>query len=293
MEKKIWRNPNMYYNMKKLYEKKSDFIVFDLETTGLDASADRIIQIAAIKMHFVTDDDFEETDRLNLYINPRFHIEPKIEKLTGITNKFLKTCRTEKEVFPEILSFFGNTPVCVGYNIAGFDIEFLKKLYSRHYEIFHCMNVLDVLCMARDFIPYKDTKGYKLKQIADYYEMSRDITFHNAMDDTLATTRLLRIFAMKYQKEYSMDFGDIRPHISNFFVWQGKRHDLRRIYFCTNIGNIYYNCADYSWGAKDIDLSIIDLPYLAIQAYSYGGALNDDDFYHKWAKKQFEKPKSQ
>lgn len=287
MKKSIWRNPNMYYNMKKLCEKKEDFVVLDLETSGLDPQYDRIIQFSAIKMHFVSDTDFKECDRLDLYINPMFQITSKIEKLTGITNKQLKSCRTEDELFPEILAFLGNTPVCAGYNICDFDILFLKQLYARHHEVFHCMNELDVLYMARDLVPYNDVKGYKLKTITDYYELSKDITFHNAMDDVLATTRLLRIFMKEYQNGYFMDFGTIRPKIKNYFTWQGKRHDLKRIYFCTNIGNIYYNCADYSWGAKDIDLATIDLPFFAMQAYAYGTAINDDDFYRKWAKNQF------
>lgn len=285
----IFRNPNMYYNVMKLQETQKEFIVFDLETTGLDSKQDRIIQIAAIKYHFVDKNTFEEIDTLNLYIKPDFPIPQKIEKLTGITNQKIKDAPLESDIFPTIFHFFKNTPVIAGYNICNFDIKFMKELYLRYNEIFHPINELDVLYMARDFTPYKECKGYKLSVITSYYGLSDDLTFHDAMDDVKATSRLLRVFFTQYIEDYHFSFkGKVRPKVLSFFTWQGKRHDLKRLYVCTNIGNFYYDLARYSWGAKDINMDTIDLPFLTLQVYKYGNVLNDDDLYY-WAKTQFSK----
>lgn len=283
----IYRNPNMFYFIPEL--DKKECIIFDLETSGLNPKEDRIIQIAAIKIRKERE-ELKEIDRLNVYISPDFLITPKIEKLTGITNQFLKKERKEEDVFSQIFNFFGNVPLCCGYNI-NFDIGFMKELYHRHNEIFICPIALDILSMARDFIPYKDIKSYKLGKVIEFYGLHEDLTFHNAMDDVIGTYRLLKIFIKKYKEEYSLPLGHLQPKIFNFFTWQGKRHDLARIYFCTNIGNIYYDIYHYCWGAKEINMEDINLPYLAKQVYQISHTETDDELYY-WAKKQIKSASS-
>ena len=69
-------------------------IVFDLETTGLPKAEGsdldiqpKIIEFGAIK---IDDDEFKEVDRFEFLCNPGHELDPKITKITGITDEMLK-----------------------------------------------------------------------------------------------------------------------------------------------------------------------------------------------------------
>ena len=76
--------------------------VFDLETTGLDISKDRIVQIAILKVH--PDGKKEE---LNLVINPQINISESNAAIHGITNEIVKDAPTFKQAAKEIAEFIG------------------------------------------------------------------------------------------------------------------------------------------------------------------------------------------
>ena len=282
----IVRNPNMYWNCMKLLKEKTEFIMFDLETSGLSPEENEIIQISAIKYEW-NGEQIKEKGQLDLYICPEKLISKKIEKLTGITNEFL--CQYEKEsaVFPQIYDFFGNLPVLGGYNICSFDILFLQKMYRRNNSFLHIYNTLDVLSMARDLIPYAKCKKYTLKDIVTFYGLEKDLTFHNALDDVKGTMRIFRIFLDEYKEiDPNSFFGEKVPTVNfSFFIWVGKRHDQRRIYFPTNYGVVYYDLAYRGWGAKDFDIRTVNIVQMVYPVYQKFGISNDDEMYY-WAKKQ-------
>ena len=93
--------------------------VFDLETTGLDISKDRIVQIAILKVH--PDGQKEE---LNLLINPEMNISDSNAEIHGITNEMVKDAPTFKQAAKEIAEFIGESDMA-GYNSNKFDIPVL------------------------------------------------------------------------------------------------------------------------------------------------------------------------
>ena len=99
--------------------------VFDLETTGLDISKDRIVQIAILKVH----PDGQKKE-LNLLINPEMNISDSNAEIHGITNEMVKDAPTFKQAAKEIAEFIGESDMA-GYNSNKFDIPVLAEEFLR------------------------------------------------------------------------------------------------------------------------------------------------------------------
>ncbi|MBQ9778770.1 MAG: PHP domain-containing protein, partial [Clostridia bacterium] len=76
-----------------------EFVVFDIETTGLNKQECGITEIGAVLVK-----DGEILERYNTFVNPETHISEEITKLTSITNEMVKDARVIAEVLPEFLS---------------------------------------------------------------------------------------------------------------------------------------------------------------------------------------------
>lgn len=252
------RNLKTRKNTKILFEHKEglEFIVFDTETTGTDPARDRIIELSAIKF-VVNNHTAIQIDSMDLYIKPPFLMEQKIIDIHGITNEFLADKPTEEEVFKQIKEFFGQTPVVVGHNIV-FDISMLNALYLRQLEVFTPEVYLDTVEMARDLITDKETENYKLKTLADLYGLSDGITFHNAMDDVKATSRLLVVFYDEYCK-----LPPIPPKqtiwINNISFWKGMNRNQTGIWLNTSLGKMFFSTMNKAWYSSQIDLDTVDI----------------------------------
>jgi DNA polymerase III alpha subunit (gram-positive type) len=284
----LWRSSANKKLLYQLIEENEEVILFDVETSGLNVEKDRIIQLSGIKYH-PEDDLFEEIGRINLYVRPPFQISDKIVELTGITNEFLATQRGEDEVFDEILSFFGETPSLSAYT-SPFDIRFLKELYKRHSVGFIVKTELDVLAMARDLVLPEETVNYKLGTISELFGADEGLSFHNSMDDIIATSRLLQIFIKKYREKDAEDQKVIleaqqlekkeksEVNIISMRYWPGYK-GFARIYVNTSIGTLYYDIRSKNWGEKDLGiLDKIDMEKLRIDAYELAGATNEIEF---------------
>jgi DNA polymerase-3 subunit epsilon len=99
--------------------------VFDLETTGLQITKDRIIQIGIVKIN--TNGETEEYSRL---INPEINIPQETILIHGITNEMVVNEPTFKEIAQEITSFIDNSDLG-GYNSNKFDIPVLAEAFIR------------------------------------------------------------------------------------------------------------------------------------------------------------------
>ncbi|MCQ2815343.1 MAG: PolC-type DNA polymerase III [Bacilli bacterium] len=99
---------------------RAKYVVLDLETTGLSARYDRIIEFGAVMV-----ENGVVTSRKDILINPETELSKKIIDITNISNEMLKDKPTLKEVFPEILSFIKDA-ILVTHN-AEFDFSFLQE----------------------------------------------------------------------------------------------------------------------------------------------------------------------
>jgi DNA polymerase-3 subunit epsilon len=100
-------------------------IVFDIEATGISPRADRIVELAAIRI----DPDGAETKGYWL-LNPGVPIPIETTAIHGITDEIVRTCPTFKDKALEILTFFGEADFA-GFNAGRFDIPMLAEEFAR------------------------------------------------------------------------------------------------------------------------------------------------------------------
>lgn len=168
---------------------KNSLCVFDLETTGLQVTKDRIVQIAALKIH---PDGTEE--ELNLVVNPEMEIPQEVIDIHGITNEMAIKAPTFRALAEQIKSFFGDSDLA-GYNSNKFDIPVLAEEFLRA--------GIEFDLTQRAFIDVQNI-FHKMEQrtlVAAYkfYCQKNLENAHDAMHDTKATWEVLEKQIEKYK----------------------------------------------------------------------------------------------
>ena len=98
----------------------NEYIILDLETTGLDPANDKIIEIGAVKIQ-----DDNVVDEFSAFVNPGISIPDNISKLTGIVDSDVVDAASLDEVKPDLVDFVDTLPI-VGQFIS-FDMSFLHE----------------------------------------------------------------------------------------------------------------------------------------------------------------------
>lgn len=123
----------------------NEYIVLDIETTGLSFRTEKITEIGAVRVK-----DGEIVDTFECFDNPEIPIPQKIVEITHITDDMVKDAETIDKVFPKILEFVGDS-IIVAHN-ASFDVGFLKhnaKLLGYEFN----NTYIDTLPLAKDLFP--------------------------------------------------------------------------------------------------------------------------------------------
>ena len=149
-----------------------EFIVFDIETTGLSSQNDRITEIGAVKVK-----GGEVLDRFNMLVNPEIPIPAKITELTGITDEMVANEPTIDKVLPEFLDFIGDR-LLIAHN-ANFDTSFIRRAAERLKLPFK-NPYLDTVAMSR--YVNQDQSKHTLDSLAKYFKLG-DFNHHRASDD--------------------------------------------------------------------------------------------------------------
>lgn len=163
------------------------YIIFDLETTGLSAATERIIEIGAVKV-----ENGEILEPFDLFVDPEKAITPEITRLTSITNEMVAGAPKEAEALEQFFRFCDGCDILVAHN-ADFDMGFLRAAIRRCGREEDPVQI-DTLVMARAMYP--ELKKHKLDTIAERLGVTQK-HHHRADDDARV---LAEIFLKMVQK---------------------------------------------------------------------------------------------
>ena len=166
------------------------YVVFDLETTGLDVENDNIIEIGALKVR-----EGKVTDRFMEFLKLDMPISPMITGITGITNEMVKNARDTKTVIRDFVNFCEDH-ILVGHNIM-FDYKFMKKYASQYGESFEKKGI-DTLKIARKV--HKDLESKSLEALCEHYQIVNTAA-HRAYHDALATAKVYHMMAHYFEEK--------------------------------------------------------------------------------------------
>lgn len=184
----------------------TSFVVIDVETTGLSAQANRITEVALLRVQ-----NGAITETFESLINPQQYIPPFIAEYTGITNTMVFGKPTFAELSTDLSRFVKHydPTVIVGHNVS-FDHGFVAASYSRAgielpYGPLAGSGVTPLVCtarLARMLLP--NLKKRSLKHVADYFGIKIKAR-HRAMGDAEATAKVLIRFLDIAREEHEVE----------------------------------------------------------------------------------------
>ena len=175
-----------------------DYVVFDLETTGLSAVQNQIIEIGAAKVS-----GGEITDRYSVFVDPQTPIPYEIEKLTGIRDDMVCGQPVIEEILPQFLDFCKGC-VLVAHN-AGFDVSFIIENCKRQ-NLPYDFTYVDTVGIARALLPH--LSKYKLDVVAKAMGVSLE-NHHRAVDDAGATAEIFVKFLPMLREKGADSLADV------------------------------------------------------------------------------------
>ena len=163
------------------------FTIFDLETTGMSAANDRIVEIAAIK---VGKDGIQE--RFTTLVNPGVRIPPQVSRVHNITNDMVITAPFFTQAAWEFMQLAEDSTL-VAHN-ARFDLSFLQESLSRGGMQLWRGKTMDSIPIIKR--AYPGLKSYSLGYLRSYFGLGAEnpsAQAHRAFADVEWT---LEIFGM-------------------------------------------------------------------------------------------------
>ncbi|ELY5749434.1 PolC-type DNA polymerase III [Streptococcus iniae] len=221
---------------------EATYVVFDVETTGLSAVNNDLIQIAASKMY--KGNIIEQFDE---FIAPGHPLSAFTTELTGITDNHLLGAKPLKEVL-ELFQAFCKDTVLVAHN-ASFDIGFMNANYERHQLPTITQPVIDTLEFARNLYP--EYKRHGLGPLTKRFQVALE-HHHMANYDAEATGRLLFIFLKEAREKHGItDLNQLntklvaedsykKARVKHATIYVQNQLGLKNIFKLVSLSNVKY-----------------------------------------------------
>lgn len=194
--------------MNKLLEET--YVIFDLETTGLDPKdGNSIIEIGAVRVR-----NNEIIDRFDELINPGVKLSDEIIRITNITDEMLEGKPKEEEIVKKFITWVGEDTL-VAHN-ARFDLSFMKMAYLRYSLGSFNFNVIDTLGISRYLDPQE--RYHNLTVLMERYHIKWDEDKHHRADyDSEGTSLVLYEMLKKLEDKNITTLSDL-SHIPRILL---------------------------------------------------------------------------
>lgn len=197
-----------------LLGKDQTYVAFDLETTGLSAVSDRIIELSAVKMELGN-----VVDKFSEYINPGFPLSEFTTNLTSITDAMVANAKPEEEVIAAFREW-SKDAILIGHNVT-FDVDFLNATYARYQKHPIENPVIDTLTLTRWLYP--DYKSYRLGTLAKKFSIELEQA-HRAIYDAETTGHLAWKLLKEAKERYDLtNFNQLNDHMLDGGAWKHGR----------------------------------------------------------------------
>ncbi len=194
----------------------NEFIVFDIETTGLSNVTDRITEIGAVRVVAG-----EVKDSFDIFVNPGMPIPAKITELTGITNEMVADAPREADALQQFYDFCGDCRLLVAHN-AKFDTGFIRAA-ARRCAMPYEFTGIDTVPLCRALYP--GHKNYKLDTVAAFLKLP-PFNHHRACDDARVLADIFKHAIQDMQTMQIDTVQKINTHITGVDFKKTKYHHL-------------------------------------------------------------------
>ena len=192
----------------------TEFVAFDIETTGLNAQLDRMTEIGAVIFR-----GGEILSTFNTFVNPGQPIPADITELTGIRDEDVADAPGEKEAMQAFLDYAGDRPL-IAHN-AHFDTGFMRAASQRQGLHFDPV-FLDTLALSQSLLP--DLKRFKLDIVSNRLNLPK-FNHHRASDDAMVVARIMDKFLPELRAKGAKTLDDIEAIHHSL-----KRSDVEKTY---------------------------------------------------------------
>ncbi|QEA57316.1 PolC-type DNA polymerase III [Weissella hellenica] len=220
----------------------AEYVVFDVETTGLSAAYDKVIELSAVRMQ-----KGNVVAEFSEFIDPGFPLSQTTTNLTSITDDMVRGSKSEKDVFTAFREFYGDA-ILVGHNVT-FDMGFMNEGYERHGMPVISNPIIDTLTLARFLYPHM--RSYRLNTLAKHFGVQLE-QHHRAIFDSETTGHLNRIFLEEAREAYGITHADqLNERMTENDAWRHGRPNhavvlvknqagVKNLYKMISESNIHY-----------------------------------------------------
>lgn len=209
---------------KRLNQYVGDYVVFDLETTGVRPDVDEIVEISAIQVR-----GHQAADQYSTLVNPGMHIPAAATRVNHITDDMVKEAPGLSEALGGFLEFVGKD-ILVGHNIHSFDLKFIQDGVMRSFGSEMDNDYIDTLFMARQCLP--QLSHHKLADVASHFGINT-AGAHRALADCVMNQKCYEELGKILEQNQPAHSGVLCPKCGSQMV---KRHG--------KFGE-FYGCSDF------------------------------------------------
>ncbi len=218
----------------------SPFVVFDIETTGLNKDSCKIIEIGAVKV-----ENGIVTDQWSSFVNPGMHIPKRITELTSITDGMVEDAAAFEEQIDDFIKFCDGC-VMVAHN-ANFDMGFMKQKAEECGRSFD-LPYLDTMILSRCMFP--KLPNHKLDTLCKHLGVI-NAHHHRAVDDAEATAKayikmLSRLNAAgktelgEYNRIFDIRSASVKTKAFHIILLAKTYEGVKRIYEMVSESHLKY-----------------------------------------------------